>query len=157
VAPPPAPVAPPAAPAPPVPAPAPPAEPRLSWRDAAITPGAWQWSEAGGVSAARFADGLFEIRCERASGSIVLARRGTAAGPVAATIATTTQRRTVIAQPYAGPPQVLAITLAAHDDLLDAMAFSRGRFAVEMAGVAPLYLPVWPEFSRVVEDCRPGA
>ena len=135
---------------------APPPAPRVHWRDAAITPGDWRWSDAGGVSSARFGDGLFELRCERASGSVVLSRSGAAAGPVAATIHTTTQRRTVTAQPYAGPPQVLAITLAAHDDLLDAMAFSRGRFAVEMAGVAPLYLPSWPEVSRVLEDCRQG-
>jgi len=34
------------------------------------------------------------------------------------------------------------------------MAFSRGRFALETAGQETLYLPSWPEISRVVEDCR---
>jgi hypothetical protein len=34
------------------------------------------------------------------------------------------------------------------------MAFSRGRFAIETAGLPTLYVPSWPEVSRVVEDCR---
>jgi len=38
--------------------------------------------------------------------------------------------------------------------LLDAMALSKGRFAVELEGEAALYLPAWAEVSRVIEDCR---
>ena len=38
--------------------------------------------------------------------------------------------------------------------LLDAMAFSSGRFAVDLPGRSVLYLPSWPEVSRVIEDCR---
>lgn len=46
-------------------------------------------------------------------------------------------------------------TLFAPDDpLLDAMALSKGRFAVEVQGLPPLYLPSWAEVSRVIEDCR---
>jgi hypothetical protein len=48
----------------------------------------------------------------------------------------------------------LAATLPARDSLLDAMALSRGRFAVEASGLPTLYLPSWAEVSRVVEDCR---
>jgi len=44
--------------------------------------------------------------------------------------------------------------LSARDPLLDAIAFSRGRFALEAAGLETLYLPAWPELSRVIEDCR---
>jgi hypothetical protein len=44
--------------------------------------------------------------------------------------------------------------IAPRDPLLDAMAFSRGRFRVEVAKLPPLYLPSWPEVSRVIEDCR---
>ena len=128
--------------------------PALHWRDTPITPGDWQWSNTGGISSARFAGGAFELRCDRANGMVVLLRAGSASGPVAMGIATTTQRRTVSAQPYSGPPATLGASLAAHDDLLDAMAFSRGRFAVEVQGLAPLYIPSWPEVSRVLEDCR---
>ncbi|MDG2003332.1 MAG: hypothetical protein P8J20_08375 [Novosphingobium sp.] len=49
---------------------------------------------------------------------------------------------------------MIAVTLPASDPLLDAMAFSRGRFAVETAGLPTLYVPSWPEVSRVIEDCR---
>ena len=47
-----------------------------------------------------------------------------------------------------------AAGLPARDPLLDAMAFSKGRFAVEVAGLPTLYLPSWIEVSRVIEDCR---
>ena len=55
------------------------------------------------------------------------------------------------ADPVAG---ALAVTLDARDPLLDAMAFSRGRFAIEVAGQPALYLPSWSEVGRVIEDCR---
>jgi hypothetical protein len=49
------------------------------------------------------------------------------------------------------------VSLGARDPLLDAMAFSRGRLAVEVAGLPALVLPADPAISRVVEDCRkPG-
>ena len=48
----------------------------------------------------------------------------------------------------------LAVSLSARDSLLDAMAFSKGRFAVEATGQPTLYLPSWIEVSRVIEDCR---
>jgi hypothetical protein len=34
------------------------------------------------------------------------------------------------------------------------MAYSRGRFMVETAGLPALYLPSWPEVTRVVDDCQ---
>ncbi len=42
----------------------------------------------------------------------------------------------------------------AGDPLLDAMALSKGRFAVETQGMPTLYLPSWAEVTRVIEDCR---
>jgi len=49
---------------------------------------------------------------------------------------------------------MISIQLAAYDPLLDALAFSRARFAVVAAGSPPLVLPAWPEIARVIEDCR---
>ncbi len=46
------------------------------------------------------------------------------------------------------------IALAATDPLLDAMAFSRGRFTVEVPGTTALVLPSHAEVGRVIEDCR---
>jgi hypothetical protein len=48
----------------------------------------------------------------------------------------------------------LSAAIAAGDPLLDAMALSKGKFAVETAGLPPLFLPSWAEVSRVIEDCR---
>ena len=44
--------------------------------------------------------------------------------------------------------------MPARDPLLDAMAFSKGRFALEVAGLPTLYVPSYPEVTRVIEDCR---
>lgn len=70
------------------------------------------------------------------------------------TIVTTSDTRPLSADPAPqGQPQLIA-TLAANDALLDSMAFSRGRFAVEVNGLPTLYLPAWAEVGRVIEDCR---
>lgn len=47
-----------------------------------------------------------------------------------------------------------AVALPASDPLLDQMAFSRGRFLITVEGGPSLVVPAWPEFARVVEDCR---
>jgi hypothetical protein len=140
-------------PVPPPPPPPPPA-PAVDWREAPITPGDWQWSMSGGQSVARFADGLLVLRCDQPGATITMLRRGEAAGPVPVTIDTTEVTRPLSGTAQSGPPPAIALTFAVHDPLLDAMAFSRGRFAVEVTGMPTLYVPSWPEVSRVIEDCR---
>jgi hypothetical protein len=141
------------------PPPPPRIDPSVDWRDAPITPGEWRWSQIGGFSSARFAENpagaTLEFRCDRRSGTVVLIRSGSAAQqPVPLTITTTSTERALVAQPLPGQVPAIAVSLAAHDPLLDAIIFSRGRFAVEAQGAAPLYVPTWPEIARVVEDCR---
>lgn len=138
-------------PLPPPPSPAPPAR---DWREAPITPGDWTWGLEGGRSVARFAGGALVLRCDRAAGTITLQVAGRASGPEPMTITTTSAVRTLSAAPLPGPAAALGVTLPARDPLFDAMIFSRGRFAVEAPGLAPLYVPSWPEIGRVVEDCR---
>ena len=77
---------------------------------------------------------------------------GTQAGP--AVIRTSNVSRTLQLLPTGGEPPYLAVALTPTDPLLDAMGFSRGRFALEQAGSAPLAIPAWPEIERVTEDCR---
>ncbi|WP_159983748.1 hypothetical protein [Novosphingobium sp. 18050] len=48
----------------------------------------------------------------------------------------------------------IEIALPARDKVLDAMAFSRGRFAISAPGESTLYIPSWAEVARVIEDCR---
>lgn len=157
--PPPPTAAPPPAP-PPVskPAPLPPPAPAANWRDVPITPGDWRWSMADGKSTATFtAPGgavLVRLTCEKFLGEVRLSRAGTGTGHVPMALTTTTGTRPLLSEPTIAAPGWIVAQLRAADPVLDAVAFSRGRFALDVAGAAPLYLPSWPEISRVVEDCR---
>jgi hypothetical protein len=154
-------------PAPPVQAPlparAPPTDPApaatqqrppLDWRDAALTPGTWRWGMEAGASTARFADDELVLRCDRAAGSVMLQRKtaDTVIGAVPVTLLTSSGMRVLSGESGNGQP--ITLTFAARDPLLDAIAFSRGRFAVEAPGLSLLIAPSWPEISRVIEDCR---
>ena len=141
----------------PTPAPLPP-RPAADWRDRPITPGDWTWGIVAGKSSASFgppgAAPLLTLTCERAAGEVRLARSGSAATSVAMAITTTSGTRPLVSNPALGSTSSVVAALPARDPLLDAIAFSRGRFMVEVAGLPPLYLPSWPEVSRVIEDCR---
>jgi hypothetical protein len=129
----PAPVAPPVSPPPSTP---PPPEPAAeAWLERVLTPGEWTYADGE----ARFAG--FSLRCERGQGRIVLAREGVGG---ALRMRTTYGERTFAS----------GASVPAADPLLDEMAFSRGRFAVEAQGAEPLVIPAWPEAGRVIEDCR---
>jgi hypothetical protein len=124
------------------------------WRDAPATPGDWSWSMEGGRSVARFAGGALILSCDPAAGAVTLFRQGASQGAVPLTIMASDVARPLSGRPVAGPPPAIAVAIPARDSILDAMAFSRGRFAVETAGLPTLYVPSWPEVSRVIEDCR---
>lgn len=153
--------APPPPPPAPVPAPAPPpaaAPPPANWMDAPATAGGWHYGRAASHTEAAFlspsGERHFAIRCDSQNRSIVLSRTGSASSAAPIRILTETQNRIFDGQPAATEPPSLTVSLQARDPLLDAMAFSKGRFAVESAGRATLYLPSWAEVSRVIEDCR---
>lgn len=147
----PAPQATPATPAPATPAPVPQSS---NWRDAPITPGDWTWGMEGNRSVARFANGVLALSCDPTARTVTLLRQGTGRGAVPVTIRVVDSAHSMNGTPVAGPPPAIAVTFRATDSTLDAMAFSRGRFAVETAGLPTLYVPSWPEVSRVIEDCR---
>ena len=150
-----------ALPAPPPPRPvatAMPAPPPADWRDAPLTSGTWNYEPGTAGSVARFGPesgaALASLRCDRAAGQIVLHRAGSAPGPLPLTITTSTATRAFTATPDAGTTPQLMLAFAPRDPVLDGMAFSRGRFVIEVAGLPTLYLPAWPEIGRVIEDCR---
>lgn len=139
------------APAPrPQPQPAPP--PPSNWLDAPQTAGDWRYTPMSGGGRASFVDPagavLFDMVCTGAR-QITLARAG--AGGSSMIVRAEAAERSLPASTANGAATAV---LAPTDSLLDAMAFSKGRFAVEATGTAPLYLPAWPEVTRVVEDCR---
>ena len=137
--------------APATPAPTPPPEP-TDWRDAPITPGDWHWSAANGRSTASFAGGRLELQCNLATRALTMfVRSGNARANAVMTVSTTSGTHALPAQPQAGG---FAAALPAGSPAADAMAFSRGRFAVTLAGEQTLYIPSWTEVSRAIEDCR---
>ncbi|NML92109.1 hypothetical protein [Novosphingobium olei] len=129
------------------------------WRDAAQTPGDWVYAPLGNGSEARFVSNggatLALLRCDRPNATVTFYRNGSASAPVPASIATSSETRNTSAVPVSGGAvPMLAIAIARNDRLLDAFAFSRGRFAIDINGLPTLYLPAWAEIGRVVEDCR---
>jgi hypothetical protein len=120
-----------------------------SWMDAPLTPG--DWTYAGGL--ARFAEHLI-MRCDRAAGVVEIGRAGSSPAPAQIIVRAELMERGVTAQPAESDPAWIFARVPARDPLLDAMAFSKGRFAVEVAGLTTLYVPSYPEVTRVIEDCR---
>lgn len=139
----------------PAPAPAPP-PPSADWRDRALTPGGWRYVQEGANSSAVFgqpgAQPLVTIRCETTARRVLFILLGArAAGQVTVRTSFGTANWPIQAPSATGP---FIAARAASDPVLDQIAFSRGRFVLEVAGAAPLVLPTWAEIARVVEDCR---
>lgn len=137
----------------PTPAPAPPPV-HDNWMDAPATPGNWSYRPAQGGGTALFGEASggarFTMRCDAAARMVVLSRAGQA-GSSQMVVRTESQTRALAAT---SSSQMVEARLSASDRLLDAMALSKGRFAVEVAGTPTLYLPSWAEVTRVIEDCR---
>jgi len=137
------------------------APPPVNWMDAPQTPGDWTYStetlHSRLYSSAdyRAPDGtkLFSINCSP-SPAVILQRWVRTDRHVQLVIRTETANRTLAAPPDPEGRPMVAAVLKPADRLLDAMALSKGRFAVEVAGVPTLYLPSWAEVTRVIEDCR---
>lgn len=103
--------------------------------------GQWSFVATATGGEARYG-ALLALQCDRPTRTVTISRP---ALPVAAlTIVTDTTSRTL-------PPNG---RLSAYDPLLDAMAFSRGRFLVSGGAGPVLAVPSWPEGARAIEDCR---
>lgn len=156
---------PPPAPAPaPAPAPvatvAPPPAPlpvpvERAWIDRPQTAGTWGYTSMGGLSLAGFGtdqgEPVLGLQCDRSNRTIRIARLSDATGQRPMIIRTESANRALTARADSG--RVVA-SLPANDPLFDAMAITRGRFAVEVEGETGLYVPAWAEVTRVIEDCR---
>ena len=123
-----------------------------SWMDAPITSGDWSY-QAGMAS---FGEAGYQpylsLRCDRAADAIVITRAGNAAGELV--LRTETMERGLATQASGSEPPSVVTRVQVGDPLLDAIAFSKGRFAVETVGQPTLYVPSYPEITRVIEDCR---
>ena len=156
-APPPARTPPPRQPAPqprpvPPPPPAPAPGPQVAdWADIPLTPGDWRYSPESGEAVFVMPGGApaMVLRCDRAGRRVELVRP--AGGGNQLRIRTSSTQRSLAGTPGAGG---VTVSLPASDPLLDAIAFSRGRFTVQSESGAMLVLPAWAETARVAEDCR---
>jgi hypothetical protein len=137
------------APLPPRPASAP--APAADWATGPLSPGDWSYRLEAGVPTAVFGGAgygpSFAITCVNHRIAIVL----TGAEGDAIVVRTSFGQRRL---PAVADRNQTAVTLPASDPLLDQIAFSRGRFLVTVEGGPSLVVPAWPEFARVVEECR---
>jgi hypothetical protein len=119
-------------------------------------PGSWSWSQIAGGSEVTFADASarpqLTIRCTRLSRFVTISRPASAAAQ-SLSVWTSKQTRSLPAK-FDPAAARLSADLAAFDPLLDAIAFSRGRFAIGVSGQPPLVVPAWADVARVIEDCR---
>lgn len=138
-----------------MPAPAVPA----NWEDWPRSPGDWSYRQDGRGSIALFgkpghnADVM--LRCDSARRSLYLsvAARTTTTQQADLSIRTSSMRKSLTLR-STGEAPYMAVELAPRDPLLDAMAFSRGKFVLAMDARTWFTVPPWAELSRVIEDCR---
>ena len=121
-----------------------------------VSPGSWTYRAVAGGSEASFVDGTGTARMVIACGKVtrlVTLSRISAAPASSLSIWTSSMSRNLTSR-FDQPSGRVVAQLGANDGLLDAMALSRGRFAVSMPGSLALVLPVGAEVDHVVEDCR---
>ena len=141
----------------PAPAPAP-AQPEGDWIDWPITPGDWVYREDARGSLALFGEtgspAIVMVRCDQSQGQLFLSRAGSVGKNATMVLRASAGLQSYPASNSGGTPPYAAISLSPGDIMMDRIAYSRGRFAIETSGLRSIAIPVWPEFSRVVEDCR---
>jgi hypothetical protein len=127
--------------------------------DYSITPvasGAWSYVPVPGGSEARFTDAAstirLTVRCTKSTRRVMISP--TSSVPASTMFVWTSSATRNLPARFEAQAMRVSAELAANDPLLDALTFSRGRFAVSMPGMAALVVPAWPEAARVVEDCR---
>lgn len=127
----------------------------LEWQDRPATPGDWTYRPEGSGSVALFGSGggaLLTIRCDAGGRQVSISRAGTGHG--AMVVRTSYGAMSWPATVHQGAAPSTVAVRGPSDIALDQLAYSRGHFAVEVPGLAPLMVPAWAEVSRVIEDCR---
>ncbi len=113
-------------------------------RTTPLSPGQWSYAATVSGSEARFG-GKFLIRCDRSARRVSLLRADAAMPATPMMVTTDLATHTVPANGM----------VANTNRVLDAMAFSRGRFLVDGGGSGiRLVAPASPEAARTIEDCR---
>jgi hypothetical protein len=136
------------------------------WTDWPLAKGSWVYRTDARGSVALFGqeqrDAVVTIRCDRAQGRIYITRAdeaGTGRAGAGASSGTITVRassalKTFGASATGGNPAYIAAEIMPADPILDAIIYTRGRFALQGSGGQSVAIPVYAEIAKVVEDCR---
>lgn len=157
--PPPPPPAPQPAPKPVAPPPAPvqPQRPAAEWIDWPLAAGDWAYRRDPRGSIALFGpqgtDATVTLRCDTGLRRIYLSREGAGTGG-RIVVRSSSSMKEFAASLTGTTPAYLTAEITPNDPILDAIALSRGRFAIEADGMQPIAIPSWAEITRIVEDCR---
>jgi hypothetical protein len=118
--------------------------------------GSWSYSSTPAGSEASFMNPSalpqLTIRCTLATRRVSISKPASGAAPFLG-LWTSAQTRNVPASFNPATARISA-DVNAYDPLLDAIAFSRGRFGVSVSSQPALVVPAWAEPQRVIEDCR---
>lgn len=145
-------------------APAAPLSPAVSrqpadWTDWPLAQGRWDYRRDARGSLALYGvpgrDALITLRCDIQRGRLYLSRakeNAAPAGPL--TLRSSAALKTFAAQVVSDNAAYIAAEIRPGDDILDAVAYTRGRIAIETSGQQSIAIPVWSELPRVIEDCR---
>ena len=147
----------------PTPAPPPPVPQYENYLDAPQTPGDWNYGreEVGQTrrlyTFATFdtpkGETLLRLTCSP-GGNFLIGRSVDGITTSQMVIKTETATKSFVAPPDPEGRKLKTAVVDPRDPILDAMAITKGRFAIEMEGYPSIYVPAWPEVSRVIEDCR---
>jgi hypothetical protein len=130
-----------------------------NWVNMPRTEGDWAYRQEAGRSGALFSspagEPLMAVGCNATTRQMTLIRfgRDLPQRPLRMEVRTETASQSADVT-RASNGSSAGWTLQATDPLLDAIAFSKGHFAVGLTGAYPLYPPSYPEITRVIEDCR---
>lgn len=131
-------------------------QPAGHWTDWPMEAGVWTYRRDERGSIALYGvvsnDALVMLRCDKARGRIFMSRAASTGGSMMVRASSTS--KAIPTGPSGSQPPYVGSELAVNDALLDAMAFSRGRIALELVGTQNIAIPVWSEIGRVIEDCR---
>jgi hypothetical protein len=126
------------------------------WGDWPLAPGDWIYRRDERGSIALFGpagqNALLTLRCDTQRQRLYLSREGASGTRIV--VRASSSMKEFVAGPTGGTPAYVAAEIAPADPILDAIALSRGRFALEAEGQQSLAIPSWPEIAKVVEDCR---
>ena len=118
--------------------------------------GSWAYSATADGSEATFSNpqgfAQLVIHCAIATRRVTIAKLAGAASPFLSVWSSSLTKS--VPSSFNPATGRLTTDFAPYDPLLDAIASSRGRIGVTIAGQAPLVVPAWAETARVIEDCR---